>query len=143
MACRLTTGELEVPGGCIHQTDHWRVEHCIGPLGVGTLIVKPRRHVLYVADLTDEEAEELGPLLRQTAKVVEHLTEAEQVYVTLWSHGPVHIHWVVQPVTATQVEEAELHGPRLQVLMFDLGESPDPVEAATFAERARSTWPVA
>lgn len=27
----------------IHETTHWLVEHCVGPLGLGTLIVKPRR----------------------------------------------------------------------------------------------------
>lgn len=94
-----------------------------------------------MADLTLDEAEELGPLLRETSKVIEGLTEAEQVYATLWSHGPVHIHWVVQPVTAEQVREAKAQVPRLQVQMFDLAEPPDPVEAAAFADRARATWP--
>ena len=37
------------------------VEHCIGPLGVGTLIVKPKRHVVHVADLTEPEVAEMGP----------------------------------------------------------------------------------
>lgn len=36
------------------------VEHCVGPLGVGTLIVKPERHVVHVADLTAEEAASMG-----------------------------------------------------------------------------------
>jgi ATP adenylyltransferase len=58
-----------LPGGRIHETTHWRVEHCVGPLGLGTLIVKPRRHVTRVADITDDEAAELGPLLRATSRV--------------------------------------------------------------------------
>jgi galactose-1-phosphate uridylyltransferase len=33
---------------------------------VGTLIVKPRRHVEYVWELSEEEVVELGPLLRAT-----------------------------------------------------------------------------
>jgi ATP adenylyltransferase len=141
LACELTAGERELPGGCIRETSHWRVEHCVGPLGAGTLIVKPKRHVLHVADLNDEEAAEVGPLLQQASRVVSELTHPDQVYVTLWSHGPVHIHWVVQPVTAEQVEEAGVYGPRLQVKMFDLAEPPDPVEAAAFADLARAYWP--
>lgn len=45
IACDLTHGRRDLPGGLIHETPHWRVEHCIGPLGVGTLVVKPLRHV--------------------------------------------------------------------------------------------------
>jgi diadenosine tetraphosphate (Ap4A) HIT family hydrolase len=53
------------------------VEHCVGPLGVGTLIAKPKRHVLHVAELTDREAAEMGPLLRATACAVQDLTGAK------------------------------------------------------------------
>jgi diadenosine tetraphosphate (Ap4A) HIT family hydrolase len=59
----------------IHRSDHWLVEHCVGPLGLGTLIVKPERHVTAVADLTDEESAELGPLLRRASQVVRELAD--------------------------------------------------------------------
>jgi hypothetical protein len=36
----------------------------------------------------------------------------------------VHIHYVVQPVTAEQMAEFKAHGPTLQVAMFLRGESP-------------------
>jgi len=55
-ACRLTAGRDPVPGGRIHTTGHRVVEHCVGPLGLGTLIVKPIRHVLTVADSTTPSA---------------------------------------------------------------------------------------
>ena len=132
------------PGGCIHESADWYVDHCIGPLGVGTLIVKPKRHVIHVADLTAEEAAELGPLLRQTSALVTELVQPEQVYVTLWSHAggvPGHIHFVVQPVTREQMDELGLYGPRLQVEMFSRAEAPDPYAMAAFADRARAIWP--
>src|SRR4051812_8856701 len=69
MACDLADGTLPLPGGRIYETAHWLVEHCVGPLGLGTLIVKPRRHVTRVAELTDDEAQELGPLLRTTSVI--------------------------------------------------------------------------
>jgi diadenosine tetraphosphate (Ap4A) HIT family hydrolase len=120
MACDLTAGRRPLPGGLVHRTEHWLVEHCIGPLGVGTLIVKPERHVEHVANLTDAEAAELGPLLVRTAGVVTTLCRPDQVYTCLWSHGPVHIHFVVQPVSGHR----RLRGPILQSLQFRLGRPP-------------------
>src|SRR5438270_12275711 len=107
MACELADGRRHLPGGRIHRTVHWVVEHCVGPLGLGTLIVKPERHVTAVADLSPGEAAELGPLLRQASAVAHELAgdpsdPVEQVYNCLWSHAggrPVHIHYVIQPVT--------------------------------------------
>ena len=123
------------------ETDDWVVEHSVGPLGVGTLIVKPRRHIVYVADLSETEAAELGPLLRRTAATVTRLLDPEQVYVTLWSHaGGVagHIHWVVQPVTRDVMAQFDDHGPFLQVKMFDADVLPDRAAVEAFAENARS-----
>ena len=134
------------PGGCIHATDQWFVDHCVGPLGVGTLIVKPMRHVVHVADLTPAEAAELGVVLQQAAAVVTELEQPEQVYVTLWSHAdlvPQHIHWVVQAATTPRMaEHGGLAGPHLQVEMFNRGVYPDATAAAEFADRARQIWPV-
>src|SRR5713226_9321756 len=93
LACDLTEGRLPLPGGLIHETPGWRVEHCVGPLGVGALVVKPKRHVLHMWELEVAEAAELGPLLRLASRAVAELNEPEQVYVSLWSHAggvPVH-----------------------------------------------------
>ena len=139
LACDLSEGRRPLPGGLIDETERWRVEHTVGPLGVGTLIVKPKRHVVRVADLTEEEAVELGPLIRRTAALVTQLIEPEQVYVTLWSHAdavPGHIHWVVQPVTRVDMEEFDDYGPTLQVKMFQRGQVPDPTAVERFAHDA-------
>jgi diadenosine tetraphosphate (Ap4A) HIT family hydrolase len=138
LACGLASGEVPLPGGLIHETTRWRVEHCVGPLGVGTLVVKPKRHVLHVADLDDAESEEMGPLLRRVAAAVGDLTDADQVYVCLWSHGPAHVHYVVQPVTAEDVAAFGAHGPGLQAAMFARGEPVDRAAAGAFAQRARA-----
>lgn len=141
LACDLAAGRIDLPGGVIHATAHWIVEHCIGPLGVGTLIVKPRRHVVYVSELDEAESGELGPVLRDVAGAVQELTEADQVYVGLWSHAgrrPVHIHFVVQPVTPALIEEIGDVGPHLQAAMFDRGESLPRDQVEAFAERARA-----
>jgi diadenosine tetraphosphate (Ap4A) HIT family hydrolase len=124
----------------VAETRTWIVEHSVGPLGVGTLIVKPQRHVLHVADLSDEEAAELGPLLRHTTTAVTQLMEPDQVYVTLWSHAdgvPGHVHWVVHPVTQQLMRDLDDYGPFLQVKMFERNVRPDPAAVEEFVERAR------
>jgi diadenosine tetraphosphate (Ap4A) HIT family hydrolase len=142
LACDLAEGRLDLPGGLIDETGHWLVEHCVGPLGVGTLIVKPRRHVVHVWELTRAEANEFGPLLRRVSGVLSDLVEPDQIYVDLWSHAggtPVHIHWVVQPVTRSLMDELGVYGPELQMVMFERGEQParDEVEAFAAAVRER------
>ena len=140
VACQLANGERDLPGGLIYRTTSWLVEHCIGPLGLGTLIVKPERHVTSVADLTDDEARELGPLLQRASQVAGRLVGADQVYNCLWSHAggePVHVHYVVQPVTKAQMSQFGAHGPGLQVAMFSTGGSPDRADVERVSERAR------
>jgi diadenosine tetraphosphate (Ap4A) HIT family hydrolase len=143
LACDLYAGRTPLPGGVIHETRHWAVEHCVGPLGLGTLVVKPKRHVEHVADLSRDEADELGPLLRLAARAATEVTSPDQVYVTLWSHAagaPVHVHWVVQPVSSALVEEFGTRGPALQAAMFARGEALDRAAVEDFAERARAAY---
>ena len=69
------------------------------------------------------------------------LIQPEQVYVGLWSHAggvPVHIHFVVQPVTRTLMDSIGDYGPHFQVAMFDAGATPPKGEVERFAERARA-----
>jgi diadenosine tetraphosphate (Ap4A) HIT family hydrolase len=108
---------------------------------VGTLIVKPKRHVVHYWELDAAEAAEVGPLLRRVSAVVADLTQPEQVYVGLWSHAggvPVHIHFVVQPVTRELMDSIGDYGPHLQVAMFDANQQPPRDEVVRFAEQARA-----
>lgn len=139
LACELTTGLRDLPGGRIHETPCWIVEHCVGPLGVGALIVKPKRHITRVWELDGSESHELGPLLQRVAAALQRVLEPEQIYVNLWSHSggtPVHIHWVLQPIAVDR--PAGLLGPHLQAAMFDLGELPPVPEVEVLAGELRA-----
>ena len=143
IACELSQGQRPLPGGLIHRTDHWLVEHCVGPLGVGSLVVKPERHVTHLADLTASEAAEMGPLLTQAAGVVTRLCAPGQVYVCLWSHAggvPGHIHFVVQPVRNPKRKVPGTYGPALQVAMFARNRLPNMAEVERFADEARAAF---
>jgi ATP adenylyltransferase len=143
--CDVVSGRLQVPGGLLHETNHWIVNHVVGPMNLGTLVLSPRDHVTAIADLTTEAASELGPLLRRTAQVVESILEPEQTYVSSWAHGEhgrKHLHIVVQPVTSAVV--AEYGGERseqLQAKMLLSGKQSDQRDVEQFcttaAERLR------
>jgi hypothetical protein len=51
LSCDLIAGRRPLPGGVTYGGDGWVVEHCVGPLGAGTVVVLPVRHVVHVADL--------------------------------------------------------------------------------------------
>ncbi len=140
IACSLIDGTADLPGGRIYATKHWVLEHTIGPLGIGALIVKPFRHCLHVWELTDEETQELGPLLKLVSATIQAILKPDQVYVCLWSHAgwqPGHIHFVLQPAWNDFQREHERPGPSLQVDMFKAGIKPVRQEVEAFATRAR------
>lgn len=146
LACELIEHPERVPGGRIGTIGEWVVEHCVGPLGLGTAVVKPLRHVTRLSDLDPIEADQLGPLLTNVARAVtmaraEVGDAPEQVYCCLWSHAerrPGHIHFVVQPVSSLLMAHYDAHGPALQLRMFEANEPMDPTSVAEASERIRA-----
>ena len=145
MACDLIRHPEKVPGGRVADFGAWVVEHCIGPLGVGTMIVKPARHVVHVADLDAGELADLGPALARVAGAIslaaaERGEPTDQVYTCLWSHAdrrPGHIHFVVQPVGHELMRRFDAHGPALQLKMFEANEPMDPAAMEAAADLVR------
>lgn len=139
-ACRLTMEPESCPGGTLLATELWVVQHCTGPLPLGTLIVKPLRHVIHISELSAQEAEELGPLLRRVSAAVHTLCKADQVYVCAWGHRSWtanHVHFVVQPAWNAQSEQFDMPGPSLQARQLESGEPPPPPEVVAWCDEAR------
>jgi ATP adenylyltransferase len=113
-------------------------------MNLGTLIVGPREHIVAIADLDDTAVAELGPVLRDTARVVEALCQPEQTYVSLWSHGAgtrKHLHIAVQPVTAAVVaRHGGLRSEQLQARMLASGDEPDIADVKRFCDQARELF---
>lgn len=140
LACNIINGKHELPGGRLYATEHWVVEHCIGPLGVGTLIVKPFRHCTHFWELNNKEIQELGPLLHKVSNTIHAILKPDQVYICLWSHfnwEPVHIHFVVQPSWNGLKEKHIKSGPFMQVDMFRENKLPPRDEIEEFAATAK------
>jgi len=141
MACDLASGKQALVGGTIYRTQQWTVEHCVGPLGVGTLIVKPLRHVVRFAELTTLEAAEFGPLLHTVTRALGEELGPDQTYITEWSHAGFvagHIHFVVQPAWDSNRERFGRPGPFTQVAMFEVNEPLDEAKVVEFCERMRA-----
>jgi diadenosine tetraphosphate (Ap4A) HIT family hydrolase len=139
-ACDLMSGEAVLPGGTLLRAGSWVVEHCVGPFGVGTVVVKPTRHVVHVAALTAAESAELGPLLQRVSAAVTSVMAPDQVYVCLWSHAggaPGHIHFVVQPVSKADMIRHDAFGPALQAAMAAEGRFPGAAEVERVCDRLR------
>jgi diadenosine tetraphosphate (Ap4A) HIT family hydrolase len=113
-------------------------------MNLGTLVVGPREHLAAVADLDDSTIAELGPVLRDTARVVEALCRPEQTYVCLWSHGAgtrKHLHFAVQPVTTAVVARyGGMRAGQLQARMLASADEPDPGDVELFCEQARELF---
>lgn len=143
IACQLSNGTKNLPGGRIYATQLWVVEHCIGALGVGTLIVKPLRHCEHVWELNSAESAESGVLIQKTARVIHKILKPDQVYVCLWSHKdwrPGHIHFVLQPVWNDFSKKFSGTGPVLQAEMFKMNIIPPDDEIGQFSEKARKIF---
>src|SRR5438034_11247539 len=93
--CRANQVEIPAPGGVIYQDALWRLEHIFEPLPLaGWLVLKPLRHVEMVANLSDDEAGTLGPLVQRTTSAMREVLEPAKIYVCQFSEaeGFAHIH---------------------------------------------------
>jgi diadenosine tetraphosphate (Ap4A) HIT family hydrolase len=117
----------------IHRTPRWDVVHCYGTSVEGWLVVLTREHRSAIADLTDAEAAELGPLLKHASEALRDAVGCVKTYVAQFAEHPLHphVHFHVIPRAADHPDD--LRGPRI----FDaLGDAVDPVPDARMDEIA-------
>ena len=115
LACDVLDGKIEVPGRVIYEDEWWRVDHSTSPvLLAGFVIIKPRRHVEQIGELTVEEAAAFGPLLTRTTRAVQEVLAAEKVYVCSFGEAVRHLHYYIVP----RLPEMPATGPELILQMF-------------------------
>jgi diadenosine tetraphosphate (Ap4A) HIT family hydrolase len=133
LACDVMAGRIEVPGGMIAETEHWHADHCIGPFGVGAVVVKTKAHIEDLWHLPAGAADELGPFLRRISGAIVEGLGAERAYLTMWvDKPPLHVHMVVYPRWPDDPDRAL----DLQARRWEEG-PPAATEAAEAAERLR------
>jgi histidine triad (HIT) family protein len=99
--CDEVEGRISAPGGPIYDDGLWLVSHHTGRYtDPGELLVKLRRHVESVAELSLEEASMLGPVLRAATAAVTRVVRPERVYLASFGERVRHVHFYVLPRTA-------------------------------------------
>jgi diadenosine tetraphosphate (Ap4A) HIT family hydrolase len=100
--CAELAGRIPAPGGVVFQDAWWEVAHHTGPwTDPGELIVKARRHVESIAQLTDTEVDALGPVLRAAVAAVTRVVRPERTYVASYGERVRHVHFFLLPRTAS------------------------------------------
>jgi diadenosine tetraphosphate (Ap4A) HIT family hydrolase len=141
-ACREIAGEILAPGGVIHDDGLWFVSHHTGAYtDPGELIVKTRRHCESLAELTDREAQALGPLLHATVSVLERVVTAERIYAVSFNERVRHVHFLLLPRTAAMPRGhvvSDIYR-RIRTVLRKLGLATNPTagERAAVATRIR------
>jgi len=140
--CDEVAGQITAPGGAIYDDGLWLVSHHTGPYtDPGELIVKVRRHVESIADLSGPETSVLGPLLRAAVAAVARTVRPERVYVASFGERVRHIHFYILPRTASLpaghvLSDVYKRG-RTLLRSWGVAANPSPAARAEVAERIR------
>ena len=67
----------------ILRTAGWDVVHAFGTSVEGWMVLVARRHIAAVADLTDAEALELGPLVKSVSAALHAVAGCEKTYAAM------------------------------------------------------------
>lgn len=141
-ACAEIARELSAPGGVILDDGLWFVSHHTGPYtDPGELIVKTRRHCESLAELTVQEAESLGPLLKAAVAALERIVTAERIYAVSFNERLRHVHFLLLPRTAAMPRGHVISDiyRRVRALFRKAGlvRNPTPAARATVASQVR------
>jgi diadenosine tetraphosphate (Ap4A) HIT family hydrolase len=133
IACDTLAGRITPPGGVIFENEHWLVDHSMSPRSLrGLLLLKTKRHVEDVCDLTLAESASLSDALSRTTRALRDVTAPERVYVVSFGEGMRHVHFLLLPRTAELPA-----GPVLLQEMLDGQRACSDEDAADVANRVR------
>lgn len=80
----------------IRQTPSWDIVHAFGTTIEGWMVLVARRHITSVAEMSDDEAATVGPLIREISRCLQAVVDCEKTYVVQFAehqnHPHVHVH---------------------------------------------------
>ena len=95
----------------IHRTAHWDLVHSYNTSLPGWLVLVARRHVAAIDELSDEEAAELGVLLRRVSATLRAVTGCAKTYVVQFAEQAEHPHVHFHVIPRMPDQPAERRGP--------------------------------
>jgi diadenosine tetraphosphate (Ap4A) HIT family hydrolase len=105
------------PWDSILRTESWDVVHAFGTALEGWIVLVTRPHRTAVADLTPEEAAELGPLVHRVSAALHDVVGCEKTYVAQFAEHPQHRHVHVHVIPRAADLPHEHQGPRVFSLL--------------------------
>ena len=95
------------PWDSIHRTQSWDVVHAYDTSLPGWLVLVARRHIAAVDELTDDEAAELGLLIRRVSLALKAITGCAKTYVMQFAESAdhPHVHFHIVPRMVNQPED--------------------------------------
>jgi diadenosine tetraphosphate (Ap4A) HIT family hydrolase len=92
---------------CIYRTRYWDVVHSYNTALPGWLVLVIRRHIEAIDEMTEDEAIELGILMRRVSVALREITGCVKTYVVQFAEMAEHphVHFHVVPRMADQPEE--------------------------------------
>jgi diadenosine tetraphosphate (Ap4A) HIT family hydrolase len=92
---------------CIQRTQFWDVVHSYNTALPGWLVLVARRHVEAIDELTDDEAVELGRLIRRASIALREVTGCIKTYVIQFAEHEdhPHVHFHIVPRMEDQPED--------------------------------------
>lgn len=112
--CDVNAGRIGTPGGRIYSDDLWIADHGVPPLVRGYVVLKPKRHVRDLADLTPEEASAFGHAAKRVTAAMRSALQPERVYVCAFVEAVPHLHFHLLP----RYSNMPALGPRLLDRLF-------------------------
>lgn len=101
----------------IARTAGWDLAHAFDTAVEGWLVLVARRHVSSIADLTDSEAVELGPLVRDVSAILQDVVGVSKTYVVQFAEHPQHPHVHVHLIPRSSDLPEAYRGPRVFQLL--------------------------
>jgi diadenosine tetraphosphate (Ap4A) HIT family hydrolase len=101
----------------IVRTPLWDVVHAFGTAMEGWTVLVVRRHITAVASLSDEEATELGRLIRDVSNAIQAVIDCDKTYVVQFAEHHEHPHVHVHVIPRARNLPDEQQGPRIFSLL--------------------------
>ncbi|MEO6125841.1 MAG: HIT domain-containing protein [Ilumatobacteraceae bacterium] len=95
----------------IRRTPGWDIVHAFGTSVEGWLVLVARRHITSVADMSDEEAGTLGPIIREVSRSLQVVLDCDKTYVVQFAEHPNHPHVHVHVIARARNLPHEQRGP--------------------------------